>query len=92
MYIPVILPDHGGLGGYAKTKFSFLKICLKTLNEEELEIIISVKKSFVSVCIVNIFLAVCIAAQIVKYPRRETADLVRSEIEWFYDCPYVMRI
>ena len=60
MCIPVMLPDHGGLGGYAKTKFSFLKICLKTLNEEELKIIISVKKSFVSVCIVNIFWAVCI--------------------------------
>ena len=80
MYIPVILPDHGGLGGYAKTKFSFLKICLKTLNEEELKIIIYVKKSFVSVCIVNIFWAVCIenafprmkviASEIVKYPRR----------------------
>ena len=60
MCIPVILPDHGGLGGYAKTKFSFLKICFKTSNEEELKIIISVKNSFVSVCIVNIFWAVCI--------------------------------
>ena len=56
----MILPDHGGLRGYAETKFSFLKISLKILNEEELKIIISVKKSFVSVCIVNIFWAVCI--------------------------------
>ena len=60
MCIPVILPDHGGLGGYAKTKFSFLKICLRTLNEDEFKIIIYVKKSFVSVCIVNIFWGVCI--------------------------------
>ena len=56
----MILPDHGRSEGYAKTKFSFLEICLRTLNEEEFKIIIYVKKSFVSVCIVNIFWAVCI--------------------------------
>ena len=26
MYIPVILPDHGGLGGYMCTKFSIFNI------------------------------------------------------------------